>query len=280
MKCAARFVVVLPLLLIGLAGAPAAQNAPVQAPPALTPSQMETFLLKAKILRNRDAEGGITGSRRATLSDGTLTHDAHVQTIDQALSQVRTQSGPPERDFKDTYRYNIAGYRVAALLGLDHVPMSVERNVEGRRASVTWWVDDVLMDERERLKSQEPDSARERVAMQTYIMRVFDELIANRDRNLGNLVWTKDWKMWMIDHTRAFRLSTELQRPNALVRVDRSLLDSMRTLTQEGVSKAAGNSLTRYEVQAMLTRRDAIVKLFDEKIKERGEAPVLFAMPR
>jgi hypothetical protein len=279
MKCATH-AAALALLVIALPTAPAAQTAPASSPLTLTPPQMEAFLLKAKIVRIRDAEGGITGSRRATLSDGTLTHDAHVQSIDQKLATYRPPSGPPERDFKDSYRYNIAGYRIAALLDLDHVPMSVERSIEGRRAAVTWWVDDVLMDERARLKTEEPAAARERVAMQTYMMRVFDELIANRDRNLGNLVWTKDWKMWMIDHTRAFRLATDLQRPNILVRVDRPLLDAMRKLTQEGVSKAAGDSLTRYEVQAMLTRRDAIVKLFDDKIRERGEAAVLFAMPR
>ena len=40
-------------------------------------------------------------------------------------------------------------------------------------------------------------------------LRIFDELIQNRDRNTGNLLWTTDWKMWMIDHTRAFRLGDD-----------------------------------------------------------------------
>ena len=64
-------------------------------------------------------------------------------------------------NFKDTYRYNIAGYRLARLIGLDNVPMSVERTVEGKLAAVTWWVDDVQMDEKERLKTKTlaPESA-------------------------------------------------------------------------------------------------------------------------
>ena len=37
------------------------------------------------------------------------------------------------------------------------------------------------------------------------ILQVFDQLIYNTDRNLGNLVITTDWRVWMIDHTRAFR---------------------------------------------------------------------------
>ena len=230
---------------------------------------MKEFLLRAKIVRTRDAGDGITGSRRATLSDGKLTHDAHIQTIDRvvALSQLR---GPQlELNFKDSYRYNVAAYRLAVLLGLDNVPMSVARVIEGRRAAITWWVDDVMMDERTRRKTQARGP--ERRAMQDHIMRVFDELVSNRDRNLGNLLWTTDWKMWMIDHTRAFRLGTDLRQPALLLLIERSLLENLRTLTSDAVDKAVGNSLTRSEIQALLARRDAIVKLFEAKIAEPGE---------
>jgi len=111
-------------------------------------------------------------------------------------------------------------------------------------------------------------------------MRVFDELISNRDRNMGNLLWTVDWKMWMIDHTRAFRLGDELQRPAALLRVERSLLEHMRRLTAAEVAKAVGSYLTRAEIGAVLDRRDVIVKLFDAKIAERGDGPIRYTLPR
>jgi hypothetical protein len=252
--------------------------APAQA--TLTPAQMEGFLLRAKIGRMRDAGDGITGSRRATMSDGALTHDAHIQVINQTTALFRPPTGPPEMNFRDFHGFNVAAYRLAVLLELDNVPMSVERTVDGKRAAVTWWIDDVLMDERTRLKKEERSPDPERLAMQTHVMRVFDELIANRDRNMGNLLWTTDWKMWMIDHTRAFRLGTDLQRPATLVRIERSLFENMRKLTPEAVTTAVGGSLSRYEIQAMLARRDGIVKLFETKIAERGEAPILYALPR
>ena len=50
----------------------------------LTPADMETFLQKARIMSKRDAGSGVTGSLRVTLSDGKLTHDAHVQSVDIA----------------------------------------------------------------------------------------------------------------------------------------------------------------------------------------------------
>ena len=113
----------------------------------LTPSEIEAFLLKAKIVNIRDAGGGVTASRRATLTDGTVTHDVHIQSVDIAKS-VFQAGRHTELNFKDTYRFNIAGYRLARLLGINTVPVSVERTVNGDAAAVTWWVDDVQMDER------------------------------------------------------------------------------------------------------------------------------------
>jgi hypothetical protein len=162
------------LLLVGLAPALLAQSAPAPAlPPALSPEAMEVFLLKARVLNVRDAGSGVTQSRRATLSDGQLTHDVHIQTVD--IAQQVFQSGRnTELNFKDTYRYNIAGYRVAKLIGLTTVPMSVERSIDGQIAAVTWWVDDVKMDEKERMKTKDVGPDPVRTNKQIQIMRIWD----------------------------------------------------------------------------------------------------------
>jgi len=107
---------------------------------------------------------------------------------------------------------------------------------------------------------------------------VFDELIQNRDRNAGNLLWTGDWKMWMIDHTRAFRLGKDLLKPQQLERIDRTLLAKMRELSASSLADAMGKSLTKVEIEALIARRDVIVKLFDDRIAQRGEAAVLYTL--
>ena len=261
-----------------------AQDTAASPPVTLTPAQMEEFLLHAEIVRTRGADSGGTRAPIATLSDDVLTHDAQIQTIDQSKPLFQPPTGPPEINFKDSYRYNVAAYRLAVLLELDNVPMSVERVVRGKRAAVTWWIDDVMMNEEARLKTKERGPDPQRTAMQSYVRLVFDELIANRDRNMGNLLWTTDWKMWMIDHTRAFRLWKELQRPAVLIRIERSLFENLRTLTSdamayETVAEAVGNSLTRSEIQALLERCAAIVELFEAKIAERGEPAILYMLP-
>jgi hypothetical protein len=262
------------VLLAGVTRALLAQSPP--ATPSLSTERMEAFLLKARVSNQRDAGAGVTGSRRATLSDGDFKHDVHIQTIDEAKA-VFEAGRHTELNFKDTYRYNVAGYRIGKLLGLN-VPMSVERAIDGKMAAVTWWVDDVQMDETDRTKAKAlgPDPAR--TTRQIQIMRVFDELIQNRDRNQGNILWTSDFTMWLIDHTRAFRLGRDLLRPETLARCDRGLLERLRAMTPAALAEAVGSSLTKQEQEALLLRRDKIVKHYDDRIARLGEPVVLFTL--
>ena len=68
-----------------------------------------------------------------------------------------------------------------------------------------------MMDEGKRLKDklQPPDTDLWNEQMQ--MVRVFDQLIYNVDRNMGNLLIGKTWRVWAIDHTRAFRYSKHAQ---------------------------------------------------------------------
>ena len=243
--------------------------------PELTTAEMETFLLKARITDKRDAGAGVTGSLRVTLSDGKVTHDAHVQSVDIA-KPVFEAGDHTELNFKDTYRFNIAAYRLARLLEINTVPMSVERNVDGKSAAVTWWVDDVKMSEKDRLAKQTMGPNPLRTSNQIQLMHIWDELIQNRDRNMGNILWTSDWTMWMIDHTRAFRLGKDLLKPEDLTRCDRALLTRLKALTDDSIEKAVGDSLMKGERQAVLERRDRIVKIIEDRAKRVGEGAVLF----
>jgi hypothetical protein len=252
----------------------AGQATATVAAPSLTTAQMEDFLLKGRVVRSRDAGVGVTGSRRVTLSDGSLTHDAHVQVVD--VERTRFEAGKAsEFGFKDSYRFNIGGYRLAALLGV-RVPISVRRSFEGKPASFTWWVDDVAMDEAARAKSQARADDPERTSKQLFVMRVFDELIQNQDRNRGNMLWTKDWTLWLIDHTRAFRLEKGLRKSDDLVRIDRALLARLRDLDVSRLRGVMDGVLTTGEIEAVMARRDALVRHFDARIHQVGETAVLF----
>ena len=259
--------------------APAASQVDLTASPVsvLTDEQMEQFLLNAKVLKTKSVSKGVTKARQVSMSDGRMTHDAQIQdvNIEKAIFEV----GPKhtEINFKDLFRYNVAAYRLSRLLGLDNVPVSVERVVDGKPAAVTWWLDDVAMEEGERSKKKiEGNSLRRRNYWA--VMVVFDELIQNRDRNAGNILWSSDWRLWMIDHTRAFRLGKTLLQPKALTTCDRELLERLRGLTRPALAAAVGKSLTAPEIDALLSRRDLIVKLLDDRVTTLGQASVLFAL--
>jgi hypothetical protein len=258
----------------------AAAQAVAPAPAALSREQMREFLLTAKIIRSRNTSKGITAPKRLTLTNGELTHDAAFQSVDEKQMVARLGGGTRpqtvELNFVDAYRYNLAAYEVATLVGLDYMmPVHVERRWAGRSGALSWWVE-TLMDEGERLKEkvQPPDGADWN--QQMYRMRVFAALTRDTDRNLGNVLITPDWKVMMIDFTRAFRLQTELLYAKDLGKIDRALLPRIEGLDREQVQEAAGNYLTSSEIDAMLKRRDLIVAHFRKLIAEQGEAKVLY----
>jgi hypothetical protein len=132
------------------------------------------------------------------------------------------------------------------------------------------------MDEGERLKKKvEPPNATE-WNHQMYRMRVFAALTRDTDRNTGNVLITPEWKVMMIDFTRAFRLQTDLLYSKDLAKIDRALLPRLEALTRDAVKQAVDDQLTGPEIDAMMKRRDAIVAHFKKLIAERGEAAVLY----
>lgn len=249
-----------PLLLDAAA---AAQAPPAQGAAAMSREAREAFLATAKIIRERPAPKGTTNTRRVTLSDGVFTHDASVQTIEVAKPVFETPRGT-ELNFKDDWRFNVAAYRLDQLLGLNMVPATVERLYASKPGSFTWWVDDVLMDEGERFKSktQMPD-ARD-WNQQMWLTRLFDQLIANVDRNLGNLLIDTSYNIWMIDHSRSFRLNKVLRSPENLSRTDRTVLEQLRRLDKAAMVAAMDRYLKSEEIDALLMRRDRIVEFFDK----------------
>jgi hypothetical protein len=245
------------------------------APQAFSDQEKEEFLLRADIVERKVLDIGVTRSQRATLSDGKITHDAHIQTIDVHKKRAQMTSRT-YIDFRDSYRYNIAAYRLDRLIGLNMVPVSVERRIDGEKAAVTWWIDDVLMMEKDRWEQGLGSPDARRWNKQMFKARVFNQLVYNSDPNLGNLLITTDWKLWMIDFSRAFRTFKQLPEPEGLRKIDRSLYEGLSRLDRGSLKRKTGAYLSPYEIKGILARRDKILEIFDAKIAEQGEAAVVY----
>jgi hypothetical protein len=231
----------------------------------LSLEQIEEFLRQAQVKKIKGTSKGVAGSIRATLSDGKMSHDAHITTIDEEKSRFETIRGV-ELNFRDTYKFNIAAWRLARILGLvNMVPVSIDRRYQGRGAAFTWWVDNVMMDEETHLKKKINPPDVDAFNRQMYVVHVFDQLIFNTDRNLGNLLIDKNWRLWMIDHTRAFRLHTTLQNAKNLKKCDRVLLENLKGLSESQLSAALKDYVRPGEIRGLLARRDLIVKFFESQ---------------
>jgi hypothetical protein len=260
------------LLLVPASAASSGQTTAV----ALTREQMRDYLATAKILKGKQTPRGVTRPSRVTLSDGTLTHDGAFSSVDERKSIERFASGKVELDFVDSYKYTLAAYRVAELVGLDHMmPVHVEREWQGDKGALSWWID-AVMDEGDRLKKKVQPPRPEEWNQQMYRMRVFAQLVADSDRNVGNLLIDAEWKAWMIDFTRAFRRSKTVLAPADLAKCDRELLQKLRTLTAEQVAAATKPYVGPPEIAALMARRDQIVGIFDKLVAEKGESQVLY----
>ena len=272
---------VVPLLVLLACPPPAYTQAVAPAPSAeLSVDQIRVFLKDAKVIRSRPTPKGVTAPRRLTLSDGNITHDAVFQAIDDR-QQVATLGGGArqskvELNFVDSYKYNIAAYELAQMLELDHMmPVYVERRWNGQIGSISWFVP-TLMDESDRLKKKVQPPNPTDWNNQMYRMRVFSSLVRDTDRNLTNVLITHQWKVIMIDFSRAFRLQPELMHLKDLAKIDRKLLAKMESLSRDEVRQATKDFLTNSELDAMMKRRDLLVAHFKKLVGELGEEKVLY----
>src|SRR3984893_8785550 len=241
----------------------------------LTKEQIKQFLLTAKVVKSEQAKKGITQTLRLTLSDGTVTHDASFQKIDEHKPRMELGTGT-ELNFVDSYKYNIAAYQLAELLGIDDMlPVYVERKWKGDTGSLSWWLP-VEMDEVERHKQNLTAPDADAWNNQMYKVRVLDQLVYDNDPNLTNVLIGEDWKIWRGDFTRAFRLHKDLRNPTDLVRCDRHLLEKLKTLDGNELAEKTKHYLTKDEVKAVMARRDKIVAQFQKLISEKGENEVLY----
>jgi serine/threonine protein kinase len=230
--------------------------AAVSVPARLDRAQMEEFLQHGSIGRLHPLSVGVSRSSRAAVSWRGVSHDAHVQTIDTYLGPARFANQ------SDSYRYNIAAYRLDRVLGLEMVPVSVERTVRHQSAAVTWWVDDVEMMEIERRKRGiEPGDMR---GWNGQMQRafVFQELISDSDSNQTNLLITKDWRIWLVDFTRAFRLHRKLMKPVTLRRLDPQVRTALERLDLTSLRAEMKGLLDGNQIRSILVRRDLILRHF------------------
>jgi hypothetical protein len=236
---------------------------------------VETFLMQAKVMSLRDLPEGVTLPKKATLELEGKRGFGVFKNIDEGPVPSKQLDRGVELQFQDSWKTEVAAYELDKLIGLGMVPATVERTIDGKHGSLQFFVVS-KMDEAERLKKKLSPPNRIAWDQQVAKLRLWDNLIYNTDRNMGNLLITEDWKIRLIDHSRTFRPFDQLKDPNAPAIFSRALLAKLETLNEQMLKEHLGKYLTTYQIQGLLKRRDAILARSKELVAAKGAGAVLY----
>jgi hypothetical protein len=186
------------------------------------------------------------------------------------------------------WQYEIAAYRMDKLLSLNMVPPTIERRFKKERGSLQLWIEhkySLLKILRQKIPV--PPSEYENFNKAKYLKRVFDSLIANEDRTQENTLFTADWRLILIDHSRSFRSSKDFTKkllysknnkkhPSPFRQLPRAFVEKLKALDFDNIKKTVGSYLTDKEIRAVIIRKNLILEEIEEMIAEKGEDKVLY----
>jgi len=246
------------------AAVPLAQ--PPQAPPSGSARtwlghepQIEEHLKRADVTSVEDIGTGVTRPRRA-----------HLTPAEPVESLVWKVLPPGKRGgYWESYKSEVAAYELDKLLNMHMVPPAVERSVRGEVGAGIMWL--------EGIRSVKQTGGKVPVGeiwgKPLRKMLLFDNLIANADRNAGNILIGSPGELILIDHSRAF--VTDRRLPNKIERVDAELWERVRTLTPEELTRVLQPWIDAEAIGAIVHRRNLIAKEVDKLVAKKGRALVI-----
>lgn len=222
--------------------------------------EIEEFLRTAPITHFKDIPVGITKPQRGYFAPGGIASSMAWKPLREQVLNGTMES----------YRSEIAAYLLSRHLNLDMVPPVVERKIKGAKGAVVFWIDGV----RPWDPSSPPKMPGANWSRQTSRMYMFDQLVANIDRNQGNLLYDDAGHVFLIDHSRAFTSKPDLRGLATPTQFDQALWTRMAALTRADLDAVLGPWLNSLQVECVLKRRDAMARHVARLVRERGEAAV------
>jgi len=230
-------------------------------PDNLTDDQIEDILTNGQIVSMEDVGEGVTKPQKVVLTKDGHEIKAIFKTESTPLQGSSRRQVEKLINLSDRWEHEVAAYRLDRLIDLELVPVTVERNINGRDGSLSFWIDG-LISELERESDSVPAEGWCSLNEQWPLMFIFDTLVYNEDRTKQNMVYGReDWMMYLIDHSRSFR--TNRGRPQDIRKVKLKLspllAQRLEALDYEQLNAAMSGLLEKSQIQAILKRRDEIL---------------------
>ena len=232
------------------------------------------FLKAARVVSMGEVGEGVTHSMVVVLDEGTTRRKAIFKTVDLRMKTQTRFGAETAEEYIDSYKYEIAAYELDKLLGVNIVPVTVERKINGKRGSLQEWIDGVISHYGHGESPPDMDRTRDQI----HTVWLFDYLIYNVDRHTDNLMFGRGWVPVVIDHSMSFRTFERPSRP--LYRFPQEAIDRLRTLDSRRVKKVLKRYLKRRQIEALMRRREIVLEAVDREVAERGETAVFFSLSR
>jgi hypothetical protein len=246
-------------------------------PQAWRYGEKENYLLNATIVSTKYIGEGITRPKKVTFElDGVTLKAAFKYHEEFRPGVTQFDDGPREVNFRDSYLFDRAAYLLDRELDMGMVPATVLRDVEGKGGALVWWVPDSIS-EVDRIQTRIMPGDPKVLRRQQDIANLFYALVENTDENLHNqLVTVHDWRVHLIDFTRAFRFSKNLPKEfeETPISLPRALHRRLQDLEKDRLITVMAGVLSKAQVRVLLARRDAILAKIERDIEASGEEVV------
>ena len=192
------------------------------------------------------------------------------------------------KGFSESWKWEVAAYRLDKYLGLNMVPPTIEKRFEGERGSCQLFIEDCTsLKKIYKDKIPIPQYRATDWQRALYLRRAFDNLIANDDRHQNQFLITKDFRIMLIDHSRSFGTSKKHTKdliydenyregPRCMEQLPRYFVGRLESLDSNKMHEIVGEYLKDGEIDAVLIRRDLILDWLAERCAKLGENVVYY----
>ena len=242
--------------------APIAVSPVLPKAPRASPTELETFLLTARVVETQKSdEKGRTAPWRVILDDGRSLRRAIFKYVD------RRRPHP----FADSWRYERAAYELSKAFGLNLVPPTVEREIDGLAGALQIFMEGALRVE------DMPDGPGGRTDRALRSCRVFENLVFNACADARDTYITpEDGRIFRVDFSSAFSPQARLLPDCEITCSSRTLYRALLAWDDDRLASLLAPYLSADEREALRKRRNLIIDKIAALIRNKGEAAVLF----
>jgi hypothetical protein len=228
------------------------------------------FLRTAKVQDRKPAPEGINKPQVLLLEGNGVKARAILREVVNEEKRVRIGERFYFR-FVDSYANECAAYDLARRLGLGLVPPAVPRGL-GRPGSLQIWIEGARSADDEGFRPRSPVT----YMKQVWDKDLFDNLILNVDRNLGNMLIGPNDELWLIDHTRAFQPQAELLGVDEVQKINRRVWERLQAMSDDELKDVVREHLDSDQLDALVQRRELLARHVEGLVARLGKDAVFY----